>query len=354
MECKTPRLSADTDGDLKADHGRFVRRWGLDPSKLPSSSAPSSELIPLLTTVWTEAIYFISKVHLEESSNKTSPWQSKGVKTFPHSNTPVKMYERVITTKELTKVIHDHKLDDVKESDMEPETWSLRRSVHANAASAGTADWNEWVRCFKKNHAEAEKEYTATVLNTTLMKNWNCKGIKIQVAGRTWVDWTMKWEESVHKLPFPLKKRVFPVLQLTAMTDDKREFLVVQIAVKDKDATPRNRGAVLGAYTSVERFRQTEGEVEWIMGTVSDAAGILPRWVQKRAVPAQIAKDVEMFLTWMTEERKRIVGTDKDTSTAANDSRTTSRTTSRVNSSQTTATTTTSGVVPAPKPSANE
>ncbi|OAA49273.1 START-like domain protein [Metarhizium rileyi] len=331
MEYRLPRLSADSDGDLKAAHSRLVRLWGVDPSRLPSSSSPPGDLSPLLTVVWTEAVYFVSKVHLE-STKKESPWRPKGVMTFPNSAAPVHLYQRVVSTEELAQVCEEHKLNDVDERDLHPEVWALRRSVHENAAATGTADWKEWIHCFKDRHAETEKEFTPTVLDTRLMKKWRCKDMKIQLAGRIWVKWTMKWEESVHKLPFPLKKRVFPVLQVTAMTQDNQEFMVVQIAVKDEDATARNGGAVLGAYTSVERFRQTESGVEWIMGTVSDARGLVPRWVQRRAVPAQVAKDVDMFLAWMSKERKKTLGTDDNTSTPTSGSRNASRTASRVSS----------------------
>ncbi|KAG8427156.1 hypothetical protein J3459_007471 [Metarhizium acridum] len=333
MEYRLPKLSADSDGDLKAAHSRLVRLWGVKPSQLPSSASPPSDLIPLLTATWTEAVYFISKVHLE-SETKTSPWHPIGVKRFPHSDAPVHLYQRVVSTPELVRVCEEHKINDTEERDLHPEVWALRRSIHQNTAATGTANWREWVRCFKDNHAKAEKDFTPTVLSTCLMKKWKCKDIKVQLAGRTWVDWTMKWEESVHKLPFPLSKRVFPVLQVTAMTDNKQEFMVVQIAVKDYDATPRNGGAVLGAYTSVERFRQTDGGVEWIMGTVSDARGFLPRWIQKRAVPAQIAKDVDMFLVWIAEERTRISPTDDDISTPVNDSGADPRATLQVTSAQ--------------------
>ncbi|KHN99881.1 uncharacterized protein MAM_01805 [Metarhizium album ARSEF 1941] len=319
MEYRLPKLSADSDGDLRAALSRMVRLWGVEPSQLPSSSSPSGNLIPLLTATWTEAVYFISNVH-PESGTKTSPWRPTGVKTFPNSDAPVHLYNRVVSTPELVRICEEHSITDTEDRDLRPEVWALRRSVHENAAATGTAEWAEWVRCFKDNHAQAERDFTPAVLSTALMKNWKCRDIKLQLAGRTWVDWTMKWEESVHELPFPLRKRVFPVLQVTAMTDDRREFMVVQIAVKDNDATPRNGGAVLGAYTSVERFCQTENGVEWIMATVSDARGVVPGWIQRRAVPAQIAKDVDMFLAWIAEERKRLSGAADGASSSAHDS----------------------------------
>lgn len=79
------------------------------------------------------------------------------------------------------------------------------------------------------------------------------------------------------------------------------------------------KGVVVGAYVSVERVRRLpltkgaeaggmsgeRGRIEWLMATASDARGILPMWVQTRAVPGQIAKDVSLFLGWMNTERRK-------------------------------------------------
>ena len=50
---------------------------------------------------------------------------------------------------------------------------------------------------------------------------------------------------------------------------------------------------------------EESGDIEWIMATASDAKGVLPMWVQNRAVPGQIAKDVPNFLTWAAREREK-------------------------------------------------
>ncbi|EQK98773.1 hypothetical protein OCS_05509 [Ophiocordyceps sinensis CO18] len=50
------------------------------------------------------------------------------------------------------------------------------------------------------------------------------------------------------------------------------------------------------------------GGVEWTMATASDAGGVVPAWVQRLAVPAQIAKDVDMFLGWIADERDKGAG----------------------------------------------
>ena len=138
-------------------------------------------------------------------------------------------------------------------------------------------------------------------------------------------------EEMRHKIGKPLKDRTFPVLQMTcsamapaAAVDgetpdaaatqhhEKPEFLVVSVTVSDFDRAPsaelsREKGVVLAAYASVERIRKLpeSGEIEWIMATASDAKGILPLFLQTKAIPGQIAKDVGMFLGWINKERAK-------------------------------------------------
>ncbi|KAG6026588.1 hypothetical protein E4U40_001978 [Claviceps sp. LM458 group G5] len=293
--------------------GRFVRLWGLDTSDLPPSATPHKELAPFLTAVLHEALAFIDDVPTDATSTD-SAWRPDGVKKFSNSVALVNLYKRVVPVKHLKLAMKGHdSANCVKPRRLRAETWSLRRSVHEDAEIPGTAGWKEWYRCFKEDHALAEQEFTPSILSHRRMKSWKCKDLKIVQGDHTWTNMTLRWEESVHKFPFPLQKRVFPVLQITASDEnhvDAAEFVVIQIALRDIDAPGRNR-AVLGAYTSVERLRRTADGVEWIMGTVSDAGGILPLALQKLAIPGQIAKDVDMFLTWIAEERKKpVVGTE--------------------------------------------
>ena len=44
------------------------------------------------------------------------------------------------------------------------------------------------------------------------------------------------------------------------------------------------------------------------MATASEAGGLLPSWVQARAVPGQIAKDVPLFLAWADRQRHEGAG----------------------------------------------
>lgn len=290
---------------MPATYGPLVRLWGLQPSQLPPVDAQHEDLTRLLTSVLAEAVPFIqdvpaaTKTKTKTKTTTSSPWKSKGVKKFPRSTAPVHLYERTVPAEALAAVVKRHHIDGVRAAS---ETWVLRRSVHEDAETAGTATWDEFTQCFKDDHAGAEKEFTPTVLDTRLTQQWDCQGIEIRLQGTTWTGFTLKLEDSTHKMPAPLKNRVFPVLQVTAAARGRREFVVVQMAMRAGEPTV---GDVLrAAYTSVERLRETEEGTEWVMGTASDAGGVLPGWVQRLAVPGQIAKDVDMFLGWILRARK--------------------------------------------------
>ncbi|KAJ9155931.1 hypothetical protein NKR19_g4282, partial [Coniochaeta hoffmannii] len=139
----------------------------------------------------------------------------------------------------------------------------------------------------------------------------------VEVGGRKWGGFTLGVAEMRHKVGRPvLKDRVFPVLQMTAAVLDGEgreagEFVVVSVTVEDFGEAAeaehcKGGNAVVASYASVERVRKTAGgEIEWVMATASDAKGNLPAWVQRPAVPGQIAKDVGLFLGWMAKERRK-------------------------------------------------
>lgn len=291
-----------------------MRLWGIDPSQLPPATATPQEISPFLHSILLEAIPFLGDLPPWSTPTAQSPWKHKGDKKYPHSVSPVQLFERTITSEELHDVAAEYHIPHLETSKLQPETWFLRRSTHEDAAASGTAAWDEWVRCFKTDHAQAEKQFTPTVMRTAVEREWDCQGVVLELEGTRWVDWTLKVEESTHKMPAPLKPRTFPVVQATAAAEGRREFLVVQIAAVDEnpgeEERKRQRGGdgddIKGVYTSVERVREVEGgDLEWVMGTVSDAKGVLPAWVQRLATPGAVAKDVEKFLAWIAEERHR-------------------------------------------------
>lgn len=283
----------------------MVRLWGVDSSQLPERSATSEELTPLLMSILLEAAPFISDVPSDKQSPFDSTWKTKGRRQFPHSESIVYLYERTVPAEALQAVEQESQLLHLKNVKVQPETWYLRRSVHENAAKEGTASWDEWVRSFKEEHAQTEKQFTPTVLDTKVHQEWDCSGVEVELDGETWGQWTLKVEESTHKMPIPLKNRVFPVLQATTAAQSGKEFMVIQMAAKGLDNVGQGQSVVEGQYTSIERLKQTQEGIEWIMGTTSDAKGILPPWVQRMATPGMVAKDVEMFLSWIAKHRKR-------------------------------------------------
>ncbi|KAM3499901.1 hypothetical protein MY10362_006875 [Beauveria mimosiformis] len=307
--------------------GPLVHLWGIDPSQLPAPTASGAELTPLLTGLLSEALPFIDDVpavpaSCSSSASKSPPssWKFRKTHTYASSDAPVDVYEKKLSADTMRRVAAEYQsqLPQVRPppSGVAAETWFLRRSVHADAAVPKSASWDEFLLHFKQQHAASEKAFTASVESTTPRTQWDCGGVEIRHAGATWVDWTLKVEESVHRLPFPLKRRVFPVLQATAAVAGRREFVVVQVFYAGGPDAANARGGgggtVTGAYTSVERVRElpSTGEdgrtkrIEWVMGTASDARGVLPEFVQALATPDMVPKDVDFFLSWVVGQRK--------------------------------------------------
>lgn len=290
---------------------------GVKSSQLPAATASPEELTPFIKTLLEEAVPFIDTA-APRAADFTDPavpappasntlWKPKGTKSHPDSTAKIELSERVVG---------DH------------ETWACRRSVHEDAASRGTASWAEFADCIRDRHAETEDAFTPTVLAHREAISWGgaAGAAPIEAGGVTWGRFGLALVEMKHKIPPPLKPRVFPVLQLVASAvpgtggkPEEDEFVVVSVTVsdfatgqlKDQAGLSVEKGVVVGAYVSVERVRrlpgqgEDKGKIEWIMATASDAKGILPMFLQTKAVPGQIAKDVGMFLGWVDKERAK-------------------------------------------------
>lgn len=286
-----------------------IRLWGISPAQFPSETSSPEELKQFLTALLRDGLAFVKDVPADPETLGSENWKPKGLKSFEHSVAPVYLFQRDVSVDDLRQLAASNDSIHVSKNKIVPETWFLRRSLHKDAATKGTATWDEFVRCFKNEHAESELAFTPSILNTKLHRQWDCSSVEIEHDGQTWVDWTLKYEGSTHKLPAPLKKRYFPVLQATASVRDKREFVTIQICVdgpaesdKTGEATPSD--ATKAVYTSIERVVGQEKGIEWVMGTVSDARGGLPSWLQKLSVPNAVAKDVGMFMEWISSQRK--------------------------------------------------
>jgi len=220
-------------------------------------------------------------------------------KTYPSSEALVHLYERIVAGKELDGIEGMSQFS----ADRKDETWICRRSCHRNAAERKTASWDEFTHSFKEHHAESEDAFTPTVIGAREAMRWDTSGIEVEVNGDRWINPTVVVEEMKHKIdPKPLNNRTFPVVQVAASLAGSQEFFVVSIPLTDFEKSPyadyaRDKTLVVASYTSVERIRvlPTNGEIEWIMATASDAGGVLPQWMQNMAVPSKVAKDVCSF-----------------------------------------------------------
>lgn len=328
----------------------LIRLSGLKLSQLPVASATPEELKHFITALLKEAVPFIDSAAPQGGQN-SSPWKSKGTKKFPESAAKVELSERVLTLpapgSAAAAAAADASSDTKAAAAAAPakptktaettETWACRRSVHIDSATKGTASWAEFARCLRDEHAATEDAFTPTVLAHREAQSWaGARDVSPIAIGEGsgsgsgssnsnstwWGGFQLLLVEMKHKIPPPLKPRVFPVLQLlaTVMTAGegegartaKDEFVVVSVPVADFAESElavlsKETGVVVGAYAAVERVKKEEsgrGDVEWIMATASDAKGVLPMWVQTKAVPGQIAKDVALFLGWIEGERK--------------------------------------------------
>lgn len=307
--------------------GPLLRLSGLTTADLPSPSATADQLRPFLATLLDEAVPFLDSVPTAATASSSS-WKFKGSRRFPESDAPVDLTERVLSL--------------TVNGQTETETWACRRSVHADQAKRGTASWAEFVECLRDRHAETEEAFTPTVLGHRTVVSWGAaqdvgpislvsSSSSSAAAASSWGGFGMTVVEMKHKIPPPLRPRVFGVLQVTCTSTGpglgpgpgQHEFVVVSVPVKDlstgpwkdKAALSVDKGVVVGAYAAVERVRRaggeggTRAEVEWVMATASDAKGVLPMWVQTKAVPGQVAKDVKLFLGWVDGERDKKKGT---------------------------------------------
>ncbi|TPX14273.1 uncharacterized protein E0L32_000667 [Thyridium curvatum] len=317
--------------------GPMLRLWGLQTDQLPKPDASPAELAPFLISLLQEAVPFIDAVAPKSGSPASagakpaaaaaSVWKPKGRKTYRDSDAPVDLYERVIPVTRLqVTATRNEKAPGTAPRATKPETWVCRRSVHRDAAAAGTASWAEFRARLKDRHAESEDAFTPTVVGAREAMVWRsgCAGVEAALADearggqqQAWGDFTLKVEEMRHRIGRPLlKDRTFPVLQMTcaAVRPPRDEFLVVSVTLDPgfrgapQAQLSRDKGTVIAAYVSVERIRRMDSaggdEIEWLMATASDARGVLPQWLQVLAVPGQIAKDVPLFLGWMARERR--------------------------------------------------
>jgi hypothetical protein len=189
------------------------------------------------------------------------------------------------------------------------ENWFGRTSIHENASKEGTASWQECYDGLKSNHSLHEVDYTPDCINAHKVLDWKSQLAAHEKIGE-WEDVTMELMQMTHKLPFPLNKRLFTVLVITAKLGEN-EFIVLQIPADSKlyEKVPAAKNpddvGVPGIYCSIEWVQiLPDGKIKWEMSTASDAKGILPMIAQKPAMPQAVAQDVGLFMDWCEKKRK--------------------------------------------------
>ncbi|TGJ86669.1 hypothetical protein E0Z10_g2131 [Xylaria hypoxylon] len=304
--------------------GPLVRRWGLPAKQLPSATAGLDELKPFVTSILKEALPFIDSAAPKNSSSDVKKlWKSKGSKSSPDSAANVDVLERVISAKELQTVASKHGI----KTKFDEETWAVRLSAHEDAAKKGTASWDEFDHSFRLEHGKTEMAFTPNVIAANEAQRWDCTGIEVEEAGQSWDRFSLVVEEMRHKVGRPiLKDRTFPVLQLSCAVKEGTgvsEFVIVSIpvpdfATSDKANLSKEKDALIAFYVSIERIRKlSDGKVEWLLGTASDAAGVLPLWIQDKALLGIVWKDVPLFLGWIAKDRVKTGATTSSVPAAA-------------------------------------
>lgn len=211
-------------------------------------------------------------------------------------------------------------------------TWFARLSKHKEKEGS---EWHVWDRVLRFEHSVHEAEYTPNVFGCNTVLKFVPTVRKETQEDFGMKDLSLDIINMYHGIPAPLNDRVFTILVLAGVRTDlpsdgsiKNEFIVVQLPVdlssfpdhiKDgcdhtisanptyqpkgkspiAEKTKVGKKLVQGQYASIEKVSNIGGENHWVMATASDAKGVLPQWVQKRAIPGEIAKDVEYVYDYM-------------------------------------------------------
>ncbi|RYO82619.1 hypothetical protein DL766_002824 [Monosporascus sp. MC13-8B] len=317
--------------------GPLLHLWGISRRQLPPPTASAEELAPLLTAILREAVPFIDSAAPKKDKNGDELWKPKGSKSHRDSEARINVSERRIPAAELRRP-HPDRSDSSQQQQRRrrpgqerDEIWFCRRSVHADEARPGTASWAEFESRLRlpERNAEAELAFDPGVVAAREAVAWDCGDPKVRDGdgdgGCWWGGFRLALYEMRHRLGVGLRDRVFPVLQMSCAAvgeqgesgREEDEFLFVNIPVPDFGGG-NGRGedgdgdVVVGVYVAVGRIRRMRhddgtgtGAVEWLMATAGDARGVLPAWLQNRAMPAVIWKDVPRFLAWVAREREK-------------------------------------------------
>ncbi|KAG5644221.1 hypothetical protein DXG03_008816 [Asterophora parasitica] len=178
----------------------------------------------------------------------------------------------------------------------EAETWHCRVSTHAPEEATFDAMWAG----LAQNKAVNEKAYVYLSSLASFIPELTSTS-KVASISPTAEIWTLGYT-----FPWPVSPRVFTVLQVVHLDEEKREGIIVSIPIVPSTET---KGAVRGRYVSVETLREVEVEngvggqkktvTEWRMATASTTGGLIPVFVAEASLPGKISEDVPRFLEWL-------------------------------------------------------
>ncbi|KAJ1308273.1 hypothetical protein OPQ81_003988 [Rhizoctonia solani] len=166
-------------------------------------------------------------------------------------------------------------------------SWHSRTSVHK--PDDGTFD--EFWNCLGVNHSLNEKEYVPEVRSARLLGSFG--GFEA---------WTMGY-----KFTPPISDRTFTIL-ITCILEEQpsRQGFIISLPLDvstDQALTAQEPQGVRGRYVSVERVREIDNKVEWIMATRSAPGGLIPSFLSEPSMPSKISEDVPHVVEWIKTKR---------------------------------------------------
>ncbi|KAJ8070023.1 hypothetical protein OCU04_000425 [Sclerotinia nivalis] len=267
---------------------------------------PSRSVKTFITDVLRESSPFIDGMGPESGT-----WaKDNSVGKLLSGQKHIELYKRVVSAEDINKMTGFSQHPPVNNK----ETWYARRSLHDNLNVPGTANWTEFTRDIKENHARTEEAISDDVATTQCMR-WDTNNLIVDIDSERWNNITMAVVEMRHKIGMPLTDRTFPVVLITAspIKSGGNEFLVISIPIIDFETTPwaqfaKEKNQVVAVYASIERVRilPHDEKIEWVMATTSDAKGVVSIFnpvVESTAIPSVIKKDVSLYMAWVQRQR---------------------------------------------------
>jgi len=171
--------------------------------------------------------------------------------------------------------------------------WHARHSLHAT--TDGTFD--DFWQGLSVDKAVKESQFIPELKDTRLLKD----------VGPGQQIWSLHYV-----FPPPMSPRVFTVLVTIFEDANPRTGWVVSMPVDvsgDKELAAKDFPGVRGRYVSIERVRQAEDKVDWLMATSSTPGGNLPSWIAEMSIDGQISHDVPKYVEWLKYNKAKPTAT---------------------------------------------